>query len=217
MKKLIASLLVLAASAGIAHASTVKECVSNGTPVVIADLGSRVFAYMPELLAANIYEPIGEAVRTNNGYMVNVAGVSGLFSNCQTLNIQLPDIAESESKEQPATETAVPEPTDAEIDAAGHGSEFEMRGDIARPEYKGANTFVGEALYQGTKSIGNVTLKRAANGDITVIANGEVRGTFKYDEDMGNKAGTYVAPRSATVFNLGNGDSYYVYETKLVK
>ncbi|EBL7042124.1 hypothetical protein KS527_004458 [Salmonella enterica] len=99
--------------------------------------------------------------------------------------------------------------------AGDHGSEFEERGDIARPEYAGAHTFTGH-LYIDDRMIGYVTLERKANGDIIMTTEDGNISVWKLDPDITGKAGTYNEPRLTTEFEMGNG-SMTVLHTKIVK
>ncbi|EPT1451866.1 hypothetical protein ACVOZ6_003454 [Escherichia coli] len=195
MKKLIASLLVLAASATAAQADTVFCRID--TPAGVASVSAEF--NQGELVILAIDNPSvprlfkGAKVEVVNDYLVKVGGHD---MGC-----------------------VAPIPHNGEEDQADYttGSEFEMRGDIARPEYKGANTFEGEALYNGEESMGKVTLVRFANGDIKVIAGGKERGVFKRDADIASIPNTYSEPRSETTFVISATEFYSVVNTKLVK
>lgn len=101
--------------------------------------------------------------------------------------------------------------------AESHGSEYQERGDIARPEYKGANTFIGEAYNLEGKLVGKVTLERAANGEITATFPGFEKMTFKIMTDTEWGDGYYEEPRLSTDFYVAPGELFSVSHTKIVK
>ncbi|ENE5752036.1 hypothetical protein ABNO07_003514 [Salmonella enterica subsp. enterica serovar Bareilly] len=104
-----------------------------------------------------------------------------------------------------------------EEEIATQGGEFEMRGDIARPEYKGANTFTGKAYDAQGNFIEEVKLVRDAEDNITLIFSGNDKRTYKKDSMMNGTPGTYGEPRSATEFYIDKGVFFDVTETKVVK
>lgn len=109
-------------------------------------------------------------------------------------------------------------PVAAQVASANddHGSEFVERGDIAKPEFKGANTFIGDAYDPDGNFVAKVILNRAENGDITVMSEGINRGVFKRDPDLENKNGTYSEYRLETGFTVSEKESYIVRNTKVV-
>ncbi|EKK5568051.1 hypothetical protein PN823_004471 [Enterobacter hormaechei] len=217
MKKLMASFLVLAATATTVEAGEYKIChsYSTGETVTIYDEGKKfsildsdlnVIATSPELnkqIRKNVF--IGERdkvtfMRSPIEYSVkdDMLRKAWSFTNCKAVEADAP----ADAEESEDFETV---------------SEVEMRGDIAKPEYKGANTFEGEAFYNGKESIGKVTLVRFANGDIKVIVDGKEHGVFKRDENIANIPNTYSEPRSETAFIISDDEYYSVVHTKLVK
>lgn len=215
MKKLILA-IALMTTATTSMAGVVKSCFTiQGHQAIVADAGDKYFVYDAEMLAANIYEPIFIGTKEDKvfgAYGVSVGGQKFTVGSCVVTDIQMPDV---QTAAQPDEQDEIV--SDADTDAAGHGSEFEERGDIARPEYKGANTFIGDAYSGSGTPKGKVTLIRAANGDITVISSNNESTVFKLDPDMLGTAGTYTEPRLSTDFHVIDGVWFSVSNTKIVK
>lgn len=100
--------------------------------------------------------------------------------------------------------------------AGSDETEYAERGDIARPEYAGAHTFVGDAFDIKGVFIQKVTLIRDAKNNITLVFDGKDKTTFKLNPDMSGVPGTYEEPRLSTDFYVGKGLFYSVTSTKLV-
>ncbi|EAM1616368.1 hypothetical protein EU642_22295 [Salmonella enterica] len=121
MKKLIIAAALIATSMS-AFASEVKLCQSQSgqVEVFVADLGNEFMVYSPEMLNANIFEPMyssgplksdginyrGNMGKKNGAYLVSMgnAGVIA-FGNCQLTDIKLPGSVEPEEAQGPKLET----------------------------------------------------------------------------------------------------------------
>lgn len=219
MKKLILA-IALMTTATTSMAGVVKSCFTiQGHQAIVADAGDKYFVYDAEMLAANIYEPIFVGTKEDKvfgAYGVSVGGQKFTVGSCVVTDIQMPDV---QTAAQPDEQDEIV--SDADTDAAGHGSEFEERGDIARPEYKGANTFIGDAYDRGGNSLGKVTLVRAENGDITAEFLGYDKMTFKQTMEFDIPVGEYDSTRFTTEFGVAKGPGFTymitVSNTKIVK
>lgn len=236
MKKILLTLAVLAASTGLAHAGTVyKQCRAGmiqqdgslrqtpGQFGIIADDNDQFSFYIYDLNGAEDTPSInaspvldqklsnvrfgdnsaGRFIKAKNGnYAFMIAPGSTLaFDMCKTLKEDSDYI----------------QPFIAQDYDGGHGSEFVERGDIARHEYAGANTFTGDLYDEKGKFVKEVVLIRAANDDITLVINDGDKKLYKKDNDMAGKPGTYGEPRMATEFYVAEGRTYEVTHTVLVK
>ncbi|EDL8063745.1 hypothetical protein CTA21_16465 [Salmonella enterica] len=195
MKKLLASLLVLAASAGVVHANPTVCLIDTPAKTLnvevdmtpgalqIIDLGNSA---LPQIFKDADIQVINRKVALVDGHDMICA--SDVFN---------------------APKSTLPE-----------GSEFGERGDIARPEYKGANTFIGVATLGDGTIAATVKIERESNGDIKLTFNGEKESrTYKKDADlnMDGAAGTYQETRLSTDVYLAPNMYYSIINTQLVK
>ncbi|EAB4417355.1 hypothetical protein D7B12_18155 [Salmonella enterica] len=220
MKKLLAVFAILAASVTSAQAGVYKICQVYGSyeNVTIFDEGNKFSVLDADLnpifsspildkeIRKNVF--IGEReemvfMRTPVEYSVKDDRERKAFSftGCKTIK---------EEAKAPTTAQA--------NDVTDHGSEFAERGDIARPEFKGANTFIGDAYNNEGTFSGKVRLERAANGDITLTFIDENESKiYALNPDMDGKPSTYEEPRLSTDFYIAKDIYYSVTNTKIVK
>lgn len=231
--KTIISALVFGASlsAGVmpAHAALMyKQCevLTTREPVIIIDKGSSFSVYTPDLQPvyaspdlkqdpkSKTYIATREGMKfsrnSNNVYTVtdNLLQQSFVIGLCKNIG----DTTPPENNDAIASGNE-----DTYQDQAGHGSEYVERGDIARPEYKGANKFTGDLYDAKGDFIQKVTLIRAANDDITLVFSDTDKKVYKKDSNMAGKPGTYGEPRLATEFYVAEGRTYDVTHTAIVK
>ncbi|EAO1133567.1 hypothetical protein EX011_21625 [Salmonella enterica] len=186
------------------------------SPILNHRVGAELEGFVSSV-RGDTYAAAGNDMYT---YQSDMMHIYDLFSNCAPADKAL--VAQTALKDvitasNIATDAARAQTAQAEDDDVRHGSEFEERGDIARPEFDGANTFTGEAVNFEGKPSGTVTLTRDESGDVTLSFGGDDQRTYKLDPDMNGTDGTYEETRLSTDFFVGNGMGYSITHTKIVK